>query len=80
MRFRIWCRWGEAPLKTTDFNAAVEVAIAYAYRNGLYVVLLNQDREIVLEVPPALQTSMVVPLLFGGEDDADYLGMFNINE
>jgi hypothetical protein len=65
MHFRIWCRWGELPLDSTDEEAAIEEAVAYAMRNGKFVVLIDEDRNEVLQIAPALQTDMVTEILFG---------------
>jgi hypothetical protein len=65
MQFRIWYRWGELPLDSTDEEAAIEEAVAYALRNGKLVVLMDEDRNEVLRIPPTLQTDMVAGLLFG---------------
>ena len=44
MQFRIWCRWGELPLDSTDKEAAIEEAVSFALRNGKFVVLMDEDR------------------------------------
>ena len=65
MQFRIWCRWGELPLGSTDEKSAIEEAVSYALRNCLFVVLMDEDRDEIAHIPPALQTDAVVAILFG---------------
>jgi hypothetical protein len=62
----MWCRWGELPFEAPDEEAATEHAVSYALRNGLFAVLMNEHGYPIAEIPPAPQTSMIVPLLFSG--------------
>lgn len=77
MHFRIWCRWGERPLDSTSIAAAIEEAASFAWRNGKSVVLMDQDRNDILYIPPALQTDMVAALLFG--DPSPEIGNVALN-
>jgi hypothetical protein len=62
----MWCRLGEMPFDATDEESALDEAVSYALRNGLFVVVMNEHGYPIAEIPPAPQTSMIVPLLFGG--------------
>ena len=70
IKFRIWCRWGELPLDSTDEEAAIEEAVSFALSNGKFVVLMDEDmmdedRNDILHIPRAPQTHMIDALLFG---------------
>jgi hypothetical protein len=64
MQFRIWCRWGELLLDSTDEEAAIEEALSFALRNGTYVVLMDENRNEIVQIPPAPQTDMLAAILF----------------
>jgi hypothetical protein len=77
MQFRIWCRWGELPLDSTDEEAAIEEALSFALRNGKFVVLMDENRNEIVHIPPAPQTDMVAALLFS--DLSPEIGIVALN-
>ena len=77
MKFRIWCRWGELPLDSTDMEAAIEEAVSFAVRNGKSVVLMDEDRNDIVYIPPAPQTDMVLAFLFS--DLSPETGIIDLN-
>jgi hypothetical protein len=75
MKFRMWCRWGELPLDAADEEAAIAEAVSFALRNGVFVVLMTEDGYPIVEIPPAPQSNMIIPLLFDGlSPESGYVG------